>query len=81
MVDVYHELSFPKEMMENIVQALKPEGKFALVEYRGEDPDVPIKPRHKMTEAQAVKEMKEVGLRLIENKDVLPRQHLMIFGK
>lgn len=81
MVDVYHELSFPKEMMENIVEALKEEGKFALVEYRAEDPDVPIKPHHKMTEAQAVKEMKAVGLRLIENKDVLPRQHLMIFGK
>lgn len=81
IVDVYHEFSFPKEMMESIAKALKPEGKLALVEYRGEDPEVPIKPRHKMTEAQAVKEMKVVGLSLLENKDMLPRQHLMIFGK
>lgn len=81
IVDVYHEFSFPKEMMESIVEAMKPSGRLALVEYRGEDPEVPIKPRHKMTEAQAVKEMKVVGLRLIENKDILPRQHLMIFGK
>ena len=81
IVDVYHEFSYPKEMMESIVEAMKPKGKLALVEYRGEDPAVPIKPRHKMTEAQAVKEMKVVGLSLIENKDILPRQHLMIFGK
>ncbi|MEM6804376.1 MAG: class I SAM-dependent methyltransferase [Bacteroidota bacterium] len=81
IVDVYHEFSYPREMMESIVKAMKPTARLALVEYRGEDPSVPIKPRHKMTEAQAVKEMKLVGLSLIENKDLLPRQHLMIFGK
>ena len=81
LVDAYHEFSHPREMMQHIADALSENGKVALVEYREEDPSVPIKPRHKMTEAQAVKEMSAVGLRLIENKDVLPQQHLMIFGK
>ncbi|MGB3851527.1 MAG: class I SAM-dependent methyltransferase [Tunicatimonas sp.] len=81
LVDAYHEFSHPYEMMRNVADALAPGGRVALVEYREEDPSVPIKPRHKMTEAQAVREMKAVGLTLLENKDVLPQQHLMIFGK
>ncbi len=81
MVDAYHEFSYPREVMTSIVQALKPNGRVALVEYRAEDPDVPIKPLHKMTVEQAVKEMRAVGLRLIENKTLLPQQHLMLFGK
>ncbi len=81
MVDAYHEFTYPREMMENMVQSLKPEGRVVLAEYRAEDPDVMIKPKHKMTEAQATKEMQAVGLRLIENKKVLPQQHLMFFGK
>ncbi len=81
LVDAYHEFSHPYEMMRDVADALAPGGRVALVEYREEDPSVMIKPRHKMTEAQAIKEMKAVGLRLIENKDVLPQQHLMIFGK
>lgn len=81
MVDVYHEFSYPREMMENIVASLKDGGRIVLVEYRGEDPNVPIKPLHKMTAAQAEKEMKQVGMRLIENKTMLPRQHILIFGR
>ena len=81
LVDAYHEFSHPNEMMKDIADALTEDGRVALVEYREEDPTIAIKPKHKMTEAQAVKEMKAVGLELIENKDVLPQQHLMIFGK
>lgn len=79
MVDVYHEFSHPREMMLAIVAALKPGGRVALVEYRGEDAGVPIKPLHKMTQAQARKEMAAVGLQWIETRDVLPWQHLMFF--
>jgi hypothetical protein len=68
-------------MMTQIVESLSPTGKVALVEYRAEDPSVRIKPKHKMTEAQAVKEMQAVGLELVENKDILPQQHLMIFQR
>jgi SAM-dependent methyltransferase len=80
-VDAYHEFSHPREMMEAIVKALKPGGRVALVEYRAEDPDVPIRPRHKMTLAQAKKEMEVVGLTLKNTSDVLPQQHLLFFGK
>ncbi|OAV44056.1 class I SAM-dependent methyltransferase [Lewinella sp. 4G2] len=79
MVDVYHELSHPREMMENIVRALKPGGRFVLLEYRMEDPSVPIKRLHKMSEEQAVREMEAVGLRLKENVGNLPWQHFMVF--
>lgn len=81
MVDAYHEFDHPREMMEGIVRGLKPGGRVILVEYRGEDPKVPIKPHHKMTQAQAKKEMGAVGLKHVETKDVLPWQHLMIFEK
>lgn len=79
MVDVYHELSHPKEMMQKIVTALKPNGRFILLEYRMEDPEVPIKRLHKMSLAQAEKEMQEVGLKLQKNVTNLPWQHFMIF--
>ncbi len=81
MVDVYHELAYPREVMEEIVAALKPNGRFILLEYRMEDPSVPIKRLHKMSLQQAIKEMKAVGLKLQENKDNLPWQHFMIFVK
>jgi len=81
MVDVYHELSYPREVMQEIVRALQPDGRFVLLEYRMEDPRVPIKRLHKMSEQQAVREMKSVGLRLRENIDNLPWQHCMIFVK
>ena len=69
MVDVYHEFSFPVEMINSIKNALKPNGELFLIEYRAEDLKVPIKRIHKMTEEQAVKEMKAAGLVLKENID------------
>ena len=81
MVDAYHEFSQPREMMQAIVRALRPGGRVALVEYRGEDPEVPILPTHKMTQEQAKKEMAAVSLRWVETKNALPQQHLMIFEK
>jgi SAM-dependent methyltransferase len=81
MVDVYHEFSFPVQMMASIRAALKPDGKVFLIEYRGEDPGVPIKKVHKMTENQAILEMGAAGFRLEQNKDNLPWQHCMVFVK
>jgi ubiquinone/menaquinone biosynthesis C-methylase UbiE len=81
MVDVYHEFSFPLEMITSIKNALKPNGQLFLIEYRGEDPLVPIKTIHKMTEKQALKEMESAGFKLKENIDNLPWQHCMIFVK
>ena len=80
-VDVYHELSYPREMMENIFQALKPGGRVILVEYRKEDPRVPIKRLHKMSLDQGIKEMEAIGLSFVENREMLPWQHFMIFEK
>lgn len=79
MVDVYHEFSFPVEMIQSIKIALKPQGKIYLIEYRGEDRSVPIKRLHKMTEAQAVREMQAVGFKLGDNIPGLPWQHCMVF--
>lgn len=81
MVDAYHEFSHPREMMQGIVSGLRSGGRVYLVEYRGEDPAVMIKPLHKMTEAQARLEMAAVGLEWVETLDVLPTQHLMVFRK
>jgi ubiquinone/menaquinone biosynthesis C-methylase UbiE len=78
-VDAYHELAYPREVMTAVAKALKPNGRIALVEYRGEDPKVFIKPHHKMTQAQARKEMEAIGLLWQETKSVLPQQHLMLF--
>jgi ubiquinone/menaquinone biosynthesis C-methylase UbiE len=80
-VDAYHEFSHPREMMQAIVTSLKPGGQVALVEYRAEDPNVPIRPRHKMTQAQATKEMNAVGLYLKNTSDVLPPQPLLFYEK
>jgi ubiquinone/menaquinone biosynthesis C-methylase UbiE len=81
MVDAYHEFDHPREMMQGIVRGLKPGGRVVQVEYRGEDPDVPIKPLHKMTEAQAKKEMAAVGLEHVKTLQDLPRQHVLVFRK
>lgn len=81
IVDVYHEMSFPYEMMLSIKKAMRPNGKLYLIEYRGEDPNVPIKRLHKMTEAQAIKEMERAGLYLEKNIANLPWQHCMVFVK
>ena len=81
LVDVYHEFSNPFEMIESIKNALKPNGLLFLIEYRGEDPNVPIKKIHKMTKKQSIAEMRAVGLKLKENVENLPWQHCMIFEK
>ena len=81
MVDTYHEFSYPYEMMTNIVKALKGGGRVALVEYRLENPLIPIKGLHKMSQKQVKKEMNAVGLTWQETQEFLPQQHLMIFVK
>ena len=81
MVDVYHEFNYPYEMMQSIKKALRSNGKIYLVEYRGEDPRVPIKKIHKMTQKQAVKEMEAAGFKLLRNFENLPWQHCMVFVK
>ncbi|TRO66983.1 class I SAM-dependent methyltransferase [Christiangramia sabulilitoris] len=81
LVDVYHEFSYPVEMLTSMHSALRNDGEIYLVEYRGEDASIPIKKLHKMTEAQAVKEFKANGFRLKENIANLPWQHCMIFVK
>ena len=80
-VDVYHELSYPYEMMQSVYRALKTGGKVILVEYRAEDPSVPIKPLHKMSEQQARKELEAAGFVWKETKDFLPQQHFIVFEK
>jgi SAM-dependent methyltransferase len=79
MVDVYHEFSFPREMLESMREALKPGGAIYLIEYRREDDWVPIKTVHKMTEKQAVKEFESSGFVLDTNIGNLPWQHCMVF--
>jgi SAM-dependent methyltransferase len=81
LVDAYHEFSYPYEMGRGMADALKPGGKLVLIEYRGEDPTVPIKPLHKMTEQQARREMAAVGLEWKDTLDMLPQQHFMIFQR
>lgn len=82
MVDVYHEFSHPYEMMTALCRSLKPAGRVVFVEYRGEDGWVPIKPHHKMTEAQVKKEMKLFPLEWERTiSDQLPWQHLIVFKK
>jgi FkbM family methyltransferase len=81
LVDVYHEFSFPYEMALSMLEALKPGGKLVLVEFRAEDPNVPIKTIHKMSERQAVKEFKTAGFTFEKNISNLPWQHCLIFRK
>lgn len=79
MVDVYHELSHPRRVMQRIRNALRPGGRLVLVEFRAEDPDVPIKPEHKLSKAQMLREMASLGFRCIDEHDALPWQHVMAF--
>jgi SAM-dependent methyltransferase len=81
LVDAYHEFSHPREMMRNIAAALRPGGRVVLVEYRLEDPNVPIKTLHKLSVAQAEKELRAAGLRKLRVSETLPWQHVMEFGK
>ncbi len=79
IVDAYHEFSYPYEMGLAMANALKPGGKIVLIEYRGEDKSVMIKPLHKMTQRQAKREMAAVGLEWVRTEDFLPQQHFMVF--
>ncbi len=81
LVDVYHEFSFPYEMMLSIKKALRPGGQLFLIEYRAEDIFVPIKEVHKMSERQAIKELKAAGFKFKINIDNLPWQHCLVFEK
>lgn len=81
MVDVYHELAYPYEVMTNVRTALKPGGHVVFVEYRKEDPRIPIKELHKMSVAQLTREMNAVGLVHLRTVETLPAQHIVIFAK
>ena len=79
MIDVYHELSQPQAMLRHLREALKPGGRLVLLEYRKEDPTVPIKFEHKMTVAEAKMELEAEGFTLAKVDEALPRQHILIF--
>ena len=79
MVDVYHELSQPQRMLQRIMESLKPDGRLILLEYRKEDPHIPIRPEHKMSIAEAKAEVEAEGFRLEKVLKDLPRQHILIF--
>ncbi len=81
MVDVYHECSQPEATLKGLRKSLKPTGRLVLVEFRAEDPDVPIKPEHKMTVVQARKELEANGFVFKESLEFLPWQHVIIFEK
>lgn len=81
LVDAYHEFSHPREMMEHLLAAMMPGGRVYLVEYRGEDPEVAAPQLHKMTEAQARKELEAVGFEWVENRTFLATQHFLVFER
>jgi ubiquinone/menaquinone biosynthesis C-methylase UbiE len=79
MVDVYHEFSQPQAMLDRMREALKPGGRLVLVEYRKEDPKIPIRPEHKMSVADVRTEVEAEGYQFDQVIEVLPRQHIIIF--
>ncbi len=81
MVDVYHEMADPGASLQALRKALKPGGRLVLVEFRGEDLEVPIRPEHKMTVAQVRKEVEPLGFRFQVLHDFLPWQHILVFEK
>jgi hypothetical protein len=81
MVDVYHEFSEPQKMLQRIREALKADGRLVLLEYRAEDPNVPILRDHKMTKSQVKQEVEHEGFKQSRVYDDLPWQHLFIFTK
>ncbi len=81
MVDVYHELAYPQEMLSALAKALKPNGKILLLEYRAEDPTIAIKELHKMSVKQVNKEMEANGFKLYKREEFLPIQHFLVFEK
>ena len=81
IVDAYHEFTYPLEVMQQVAASLKPDGRLYLIEYRGEDSSVPIKPLHKMDEEQAKREMTSAGLSWVDTLDFLPWQHVLVFKR
>ena len=81
LVDVYHEFSHPEQMLAAMRKSLAPGGRIVLVEFRGEDPEVPIKVEHKMSKAQIMKELPPNGFKLVKEFDKLPWQHMLWFEK
>jgi SAM-dependent methyltransferase len=81
LVDVYHEFSEPEKMLDHIRDALKPGGRLVLLEYRAEDPKVPIRPEHKMTVEQVRAEVQPEGFRFDRAIETLPEQHIIVFRK
>jgi len=81
LVDVYHEVSYPEILLAGLHKALRPGGRLVLVEFRGEDPEVPIKPEHKMTLKQVRRELEPQGFRFQQSLEFLPWQHIIIFEK
>jgi len=81
MVDVYHEFSEPQTMLRRMRDALKPDGRLVLLEYRKEDPAIPIRLEHKMSVAEAKLEVEAEGYTLARVDEVLPRQHILVFAK
>jgi SAM-dependent methyltransferase len=81
MVDVYHELAQPQRMLDHLRQALKPDGRLVVVEYRKEDPTIPIRPEHKMSVAEVKSEIEAEGFRLVDVLRDLPRQNIFVFQK
>jgi predicted methyltransferase len=79
LVDVYHELWYPQDILESIHRALKADGRLILIEYRNEDPTIPIAPTHRMSVADARRELESSGFAFDRLLDGLPRQHLMVF--
>jgi len=81
MVDVYHELTYPHEVLESLRQALRDNGKLLLIEYRGEDPELAIMPLHKTTVAQLSKELGANGFLLLYQGEFMPIQHFLLYSK
>ncbi len=81
LVDVYHEFSEPQKMLDRIRESLKPDGRLVLLEYRGEDPKVPIRPEHKMTLKQVQEEVQPEGFRFERSIEILPEQHIIVFRR
>jgi ubiquinone/menaquinone biosynthesis C-methylase UbiE len=79
IVDVYHELQHPEKTMEHVRRSLKPNGRVVLIEYRREDPNIPINPLHKMSVEEVRGELEPMGFRLAKLLDFLPTQHIFIF--
>jgi len=81
LVDVYHEFSQPQKMLRRMRDALKPDGRLVLLEYRKEDPNIPIRPEHKMSVQEVKTEVEAEGFHLADVIETLPRQHIIIFTK